>query len=263
MACTAGGIGGIIYPLMLSSLFDRVGFGWATRCLALICLVCAGAGVLLIRSRLPPAQNATAHPDFRIFRQRPFLYLTLGVFMLEFSLFIPTAYISSYAVHQGFSRDFAFNLVPILNAASVIGRALPGYYADFVGPLNVCMGSVVLSAVACLCVWLPAGHTTLGIIMFVILFGFGGGTGIAIAPVCIGQLCKTQEYGRYYATTYTIVSFACLIGLPIAGNLIEANNGGYVGLIVLTGGVYLVSVVFLMLAKISKLGWRAGWRAAY
>lgn len=262
LACTAGGIGGVVFPLMLTSLFDRIGYGWATRALALISLLCSSVSVLLIRSRLPPAKNATAHPDFRIFGQLPFLFATLGIFLLEFSLFIPLTYISSFALSEGFSEDFAFHLLPILNAASTVGRALPGYYADVIGPFNVCMLSALLSIVGCLCVWLPLGHTSAGIIVFAVIFGFASGTGISIAPVCIGTLCKTQEYGRYYATTYTVVSFACLIGVPIGGSIVQANGGEYTGLMICTASVYVGSVMFLFLAKTSKVGLR-GWRQAF
>lgn len=262
LASTAGGIGGIIFPLMLTDLFARIGFGWATRVLALICLVCGLTGICLVRSRLPPAKNATAHPDFRIFKQIPFLLTTLAIFLLEFSLFIPLAYIATYAQDQGFGDTFAYHLLPIMNAGSVIGRALPGYYADVVGAFNVCMFSVVLSLVSCLCVWLPLGHTKAGIIIFSLLFGFGSGNSIAIAPVCIGRMCKTQEYGRYYATTYTIVSFACLIGIPIAGSIVQADGGSYTGLIIFTGCIYVGSAILLMLAKTWQLGWK-NWLAAY
>jgi hypothetical protein len=29
-----------------------------------------------------------------------------------------------------------------------------------------------------------------------------------MAPVCIGQLCKADQYGQYYGTSYSIVAFA-------------------------------------------------------
>lgn len=261
IASTAGGLGGIIYPLMLSSLIGKIGYAWATRVIALICLLCSLIGICLIRSRLPPAKNATAHPDFRIFRSLPFLFTTIGIFLLEFSLFIPLGYISTYALHQGFGKDFSYNLLPILNAGSIVGRVLPGYYADVIGPYNVSILAVLLSIVATLCIWLPLGHTTGGVLFFAVLFGFSSGTSIAIAPVCIGRLCKTQEYGRYYATTYTVVSFACLIGIPVGGSVVQANGGSYWGLIVMTGTVYVGSIVTFCAAKVSMLGWKS-WAAA-
>ncbi|KAH7304972.1 major facilitator superfamily domain-containing protein [Stachybotrys elegans] len=262
IASTAGSIGGIVYPLMLSSLFERVGFAWATRVLALLCLVCGALGILLVRSRLPPAVNAKAQPDFRIFRQVPFLLTSMGIFMMEFALFIPLTYISSYAIAQGFSSQFAFNLVAILNAASALGRAVPGYYGDFLGPFNVCILAVAMCIVSILCVWLPSGHTTAGIILFTVLWGFGGGTNISMSPVCVGMLCKTQEYGRYYATCYTLVSIACLIGIPIGGAILRVSDGDYAGLIIFTAIIYALSAGFLFAAKIAKLGWK-GWRAVF
>ncbi|KAG6006976.1 hypothetical protein E4U21_006496 [Claviceps maximensis] len=262
MASTAGGIGGIIFPLMLTPLFDRIGFAWAVRVLALICLVGGLLGILLVRSRLPPAENATAHPDFRIFKQTTFALTTIGIFLLEFSLFIPVAYISTYAQHKGFSDSFAFSLLPIMNAGSVVGRALPGYYADVIGPFNVCILSGILCLVSCLCLWLPVGHTASGVIIFAVIFGFASGTSIAIAPVCIGSMCKTQEYGRYYATTYTVVSFACLIGIPIGGSIIGASGGDYDNVIIFAGAVDVAGTLFLMAAKVTALGmkkWLVAW----
>lgn len=247
---------------MLTALFDGIGYAWATRVLALICLVCSGLGVLLVRSRLPPAQNASAHPDLRIFRQVPFALTTAGIFLLEFSLFIPLTYISSYALAKGFDQQYAYHLLPIMNAGSVVGRALPGWYSDIIGPFNTCMLAVLICIVSCLAVWLPAGHTSAGIIIFSVMFGFGSGTCISIAPVCIGQMCRTQEYGRYYATTYTVVSFACLIGIPIGGSIVQANDGDYQGLIVFTGSIFVGSLAFLMLAKVWTVGWK-GWLSAY
>ncbi|KAH6956583.1 hypothetical protein HG530_002047 [Fusarium avenaceum] len=261
VASTAGGIGGIVYPFLLTRLIEKVGYGWATRVIALICLICSTIGIFLLKSRLPPAKNATAHPNFLIFKSLPFLFTTIGVFLLEFSLFIPLGYISTYALHKGFDRDFSYNLIPILNAASVIGRLLPGYYADVIGPFNVSILAVILGIVACFCVWLPLGGTMAGVIVFTVLFGFSSGTSIAIAPVCIGRLCKTQEYGRYYATAYTIVSFACLIGIPIGGSIVQANGGEYWGLIIMTGAIYVGSVVSLFLAKVTLLG-LPNWKAA-
>uniref|UniRef100_A0A8H7N4Z6 Major facilitator superfamily (MFS) profile domain-containing protein n=1 Tax=Bionectria ochroleuca TaxID=29856 RepID=A0A8H7N4Z6_BIOOC len=262
ISSTAGGLGGVIFPLMLSSLFDSIGYAWATRAVALICLCCGSIAVFTIESRLAPAKNARAHPEFRIFRRTDFVLITAGIFLFEFSLFIPLGFISSYALHHGFGLDFSYNLVPILNAASIAGRILPGYYADLVGPLNMNVFALILSVVACFGVWLPAGHTAAGIIAFAVLFGFATGTLIALAPVCVGQVCETQDYGRYYATSFSVVSFACLISIPIGGSIVNANGGDYAGLIILTGVIYAVSGFVLIGAKAYVFGLK-NWAAVY
>ncbi|ORY67390.1 major facilitator superfamily domain-containing protein [Pseudomassariella vexata] len=256
IASTGGGVGGVVFPLMLQRLFNQVGYAWAIRILGLVCMVLFIFAMLLVRKRLPPASNASTHPDFRIFKEKAFFLTTCGVFLLELGLFIPLAYISSYAVAQGFSSAFAFQILPILNAASVFGRALPGYWADKIGPFNSNMLSVFLTVVSVLGIWLPVGHTMPGIIIFVILFGFGTGNNISITPVCVGRLCHTQHYGRYYATCYTIVSIACLVGIPIAGTLAEATGGNYWSLIVFTGLTQCLSFSFFAAAKVVSVGWK-------
>jgi MFS family permease len=254
IASTGGSVGGVVFPLMLQRLFETVGWAWAIRCLGGVCLVLCTVANFLIRSRLPPAQNASAHPDILIFRDMAFLFTTIGIFLLEFALFIPLTYITSYMLTNGFSETFAFQILPILNTGSFLGRALPGCWADSFGPFNSNMLAVLLCVIACLGVWLPAGSSTAGIVVFSLLFGFGSGTNISISPVCIGRLCKTQHYGRYYATTYTVCSFACLIGVPIAGQIITACGGDYWGLILLTGLLYCGGLVALLIAKIICVG---------
>ncbi|RYO75004.1 hypothetical protein DL766_008177 [Monosporascus sp. MC13-8B] len=256
IASTGGGVGGIIFPLMLTSLFERVGWAWAVRILGFLCMFLLIFANLLIRKRLPAAKNASPHPDFRIFRDRAFALLTFGVFLLEFGLFIPLAYISSYALSRGFDATFAFQIVPILNAGSVFGRVFPGWLADKIGPYNSNLMSLCITIFGCYVVWLPFGGTTPGLVIFAVLFGFATGNNISITPVCISRLCHTQHYGRYYATCYTIVSIACLIGIPVGGSIVQATDGDYWGLIVFVGLTQALAFGFIYAAKAVKVGWK-------
>ncbi|KAG4217259.1 hypothetical protein PC116_g34260, partial [Phytophthora cactorum] len=101
----------------MQSLFDKVGWGWTIRILGFICLFLLTFASLLVKRRLPPAQNASPHPDFRILKEKAFLLLTIGVFFLEFGLLIPLGYISCYALAHRFCEGFFFPIPPILNAA--------------------------------------------------------------------------------------------------------------------------------------------------
>ncbi|KAH8158604.1 hypothetical protein CIB48_g9646 [Xylaria polymorpha] len=257
IASTGGGVGGVVFPLMLQALFVRIGWGWSIRALGFLSLGLLIISNILLKKRLPAPKNISAHPDFRILREKPFLLLTIGVFLLEFGLFIPLTYISSYALANGFDETFAFQLLPILNGASVIGRALPGWWADRIGPFNSNMISIGITIFACFVVWLPFGKTTPGLVIFAILFGFSTGNNIAITPVCVSRLCHTQHYGRYYATCYTIVSVACLIGIPIAGSIVAATNGEYWSLIVFTGLTQVLSLIAIYAAKVASIGWKS------
>lgn len=256
IATTGGSIGGIAFPLLMNFLFDRVGWERSMYAIATVCFVLCGLSNLLLRSRLPAADNAKPLPDFRILRDPAFALTTLGIFLLELSLFIPLTYISSYMVKQGFDTDFSYQILPILNAGSALGRLLAGPWADRFGPFNVNILAVILSIVSCLGVWLPFGSTPQGIVVFAVLFGFSSGSNISIGPVCVGRLCRTEHYGKYYATAYASVSLACLIGIPVAGQIVMVDGGGYRGLIVFTGVVYAGSLGALWAAKVSCVGWR-------
>ncbi|KAK7757645.1 hypothetical protein SLS62_000021 [Diatrype stigma] len=255
IASTGGGIGGVVFPLMLTELFERVGWAWAVRCLGLICVLVLGVANLLVRKRLAPARNASPHPDFRIFRDAAFAWLTAGVFLLEFGLFIPLAYISSYALSRGFDATFAFQILPILSAGSVLGRLFPGWLADRAGPFNSNILSVCVTILGCYAVWLPFGGTTPGLVVFAAMFGFAMGNNVSITPVCVSSLCHTQEYGRYYATCYTVVSLSCLIGLPIGGSIVQATGGDYWAMIVFVGLTQVLALACMVVAKGVKVGW--------
>ncbi|ERS99586.1 hypothetical protein HMPREF1624_04791 [Sporothrix schenckii ATCC 58251] len=272
IASTGGGLGGVCIPLMLQSLFDRVGWAWGIRTLALVSLILSGLSNILLRSRLAPALDASTHPDVRIFRNVPFALTTLGVFLLEFALFVPLTYISTYTLSRGFSASFASQVVTILNAGSVVGRVLPGWYADKIGPFNANIIAVILAIVSCLVIWLPTSmlDSTLvsssggddrnsaaaaPVVLFALLFGFTSGSNISLIPVSIGRLCATTNYGRYYATCYTAVSVATLVGIPIAGKILIIDGGEYWGLIVFTAALYVGSLVALFAAKASNIGW--------
>ena len=137
----------------------------------------------------------------------------------------------------------------------MFGRVIPGWLGDKIGPFNSNMISLCITVIGCYVVWLPFGGTMPGLIIFAVMFGFATGNNISITPVCVSKLCHTQNYGRYYATCYTLVSIACLIGIPIGGSIIQATGGDYWGLIVFVGLTQALAVIFMYAAKAKKVGW--------
>ncbi|KAF4625076.1 hypothetical protein G7Y89_g13092 [Cudoniella acicularis] len=254
LAASGSAFGGIIFPIVLKYLIPKIGFVWAGRVMGLIVLVLCIIANLFIKSRLPPTQRPP-HPDFRIFKDRAFALTVLGVFFLEWALFIPLTYITSYALAEGFTRTMAYMILPILNAGSAVGRWLPGFFSDKLGRYNTTILFILVTIFSIIAIWLPFGSYTSGLVIFALLFGFASGSNISLTPVCIGQLCETKDYGRYYATCYTVVSFGCLTGVPIAGVLIRICGGSYWGLVLFTGISYVVALVAFAGARILKGGW--------
>lgn len=270
IATCGGALGGVVFPLMLQSLFPKVGWAWATRIQGFIFLVLLLVAIALIRARLPPRPGGSAFPDVRVFRDPSFALVTMGSFFLELGLFIPITYITTFALDTdgAISMTFAYQLLAIFNAGSFFGRWAPGYLADKLGRFNTQMCAVFLCAASSLGLWLPAAvlasrpdsvshQTILGLtVAFAVLMGFASGSNISLTPVCVGMLCPTKEYGRYVATTYTIVSIGCLIGLPIAGALISACDGSYWGTALFTGLSYVCGLCCFTAVRVRKAGWK-------
>lgn len=93
------------------------------------------------------------------------------------------------------------------------------------------------------------------------LFGFWSGAAISLTPVCISQVCRTEDYGKRNGTTFTLVSVGTLIGIPLAGAIQESNGGEYWGLIIFGGVLYLASAVAFAVARGVAGGW--GWKVKF
>jgi len=270
VAAAGGSLGGVIFPLALDKLLPSVGFLWATRIVGFITLFgCIGACVL-IRSRLPPKAGQSVWPDFRIFSQKSYFLLTAGIFLMEWALFVPITYLTTFATSTGaVSQSFSYQLLAIFNAGSCIGRWVPGFLADKLGRFNSMIAALAICSATSLVFWLPASLLTPTTaseamtikalsIVYAVTFGFASGSNISLTPVCVGQLCDTNVYGRYYATCYTVVSFSTLTGIPIAGALIQACGGHYWGVVVWTVVCYVLSSLCFVWSRALQTGWNLG-----
>ncbi|CUS10389.1 unnamed protein product [Tuber aestivum] len=310
VATTGGSIGGIIFPLVIQSATPKVGFGWAVRIVGFMCLFLMVLANWLIRARLSdvnatplspasesssissPSIIAAATPteknwkskfrkstpkrglsefiDLAAFKDPRFALTALGVFMIEWGIFVPLSYITSYSLsHLHLPHAFSYQLLAILNAGSVFGRWLPGLVADRIGRFNMMIITVAFCLVTALVVWLPSaymrdgsvGRTKALMVVFALMYGFGSGGGISLTPVCVGQICETREYGRKYGTCYFFASFGTLTGIPIAGQIIHLMNGHFTGLIIFTIGSYVAAGAFFIAARVVGAG--AGLRTVY
>ncbi|UPK98355.1 hypothetical protein LCI18_009290 [Fusarium solani-melongenae] len=249
LACTSGGVGGVWMPLVILYLAPRIGFGWSIRVIALICAVHGLVACVLLRKRLPPNKKAGSNIDFKALKDINYATMTVGLVLVEFAIFIPISYICSYAIHSNFDFQDAYMLNTLLNVGAVPGRFLPGYIADRFGAVN----TMTVIAFACMALvfslWLPAHGSRAMTISFTIIYGFWSGASVAFAPVCIGQVCKTEDYGKRNGTAYTIGSFGTLIGIPIAGAILGAEDGSYRGLIIFAGLAYVISFAAYMVGR--------------
>ncbi|KAI2996373.1 hypothetical protein CBS147346_9383 [Aspergillus niger] len=189
IACTAGGLGGVIFPVIILFAAPRIGFPWAIRIIALISAFLLLISCLTLKTRLPNDKNVGASVDFHALREKKYAATTIAVFLVEFAVFIPITYTSSYGIHVGLDNTLA-------------------------------------------------------------------GAAISLTPVCISQVCKTEDLGKRSGTTFTIASVGTLTGIPIAGAIQQQNQGDYWGLIVFGGVLYAASAVAFAVARGIGAGWK-------
>ncbi|KAL4940610.1 hypothetical protein BDV06DRAFT_223906 [Aspergillus oleicola] len=256
IACTAGGLGGVIFPVIVMFAAPEIGFGWAMRIIAFLSFVLLAIACVLMRTRFPPPAGKSAAIDFKALKDSRYATTTAAVFLVEFAVFIPITYVSSFALHVGADETISYALIPLLNAGAIPGRFLPGLVADRLGRFNVMIITSLLCSILTLALWIPIGANTAGIICYAVLFGFASGVAISLTPVCISQVCRVEEYGQRNGTTFTIASIGTLTGIPIAGAILQASQGQYRGLIGFGGGLYFAATVAFMVARGVCAGWK-------
>ena len=260
IAATAGGIGGILFPVLISNLVGNVGFSWAIRIIGFISAIFCLLSVALLRTRLPLNPVQKGKVDMRPLRELRFSLLTAAIVLLDFALLIPLTYLPSYAQSRGLGDSFAYNLSSILNAASIVGRIVPGYFADRFGRFNVMIITTFVCSVFTLALWLPSQSNRAAILAYAVIFGFWSGSAISLSPVCVAQISKTKEFGKRYGITYSFVSLGTLVSIPIAGELLRVQTptegqDNYSGLILLCGLVYFCACLFFILSRGVSVGW--------
>ncbi|KAL5046185.1 hypothetical protein BDW71DRAFT_182286 [Aspergillus fruticulosus] len=260
--CMAGSsAGGAVLPLLLRVLFPRYGWTMSIRVIAFIALGCYALGVNLVRGRLSASGGRTSKAtiDFRAFRSLRLCFLTVAVFSFEFIIFGCAALLPTYVRFAGLSTDVQFYALTVLNSMSLLGRVLPGFAADQLGRFNVLLCLVVVTMIAMAAVWLPFGTRDEATLYAVVaVFGFGSGGWISLAPVCAGQLCSTEEYGRYYGTVYFVAAFGVLLTVPVGGALLQSATPRV--LIGFYSAVLMVGFVALALSRWALLEWRWKWK---
>ncbi|KAH6847428.1 major facilitator superfamily domain-containing protein [Chaetomium sp. MPI-CAGE-AT-0009] len=264
IASTAGGVGGVVFPVLLRELLPNVGFGWSCRILAFIMLGLAIPSNLFIKTRLPPARGPDGRPkvqsvwpDFTVFKDARFAFASIGIFFMEWGLFIPLTYIVSYAAANGQDATESYLLLSYLNAGSVLGRVLPGFLADRLGRFNVIIVTITLCVITVLALWLPAGTSEAVLIVYAVLFGFASGSNLGLVPVCLGQLCDHRQYGRLYSTAMMVASFGTLSSVPIGGAILDSGSSedSWRNLIIFAGVSYIVALGCYTTARVLAIGW--------
>lgn len=148
----------------------------------------------------------------------------------------------------------------ILNGVGIIGRIIPNYIADRVGPVNVFIPTSAVASMLMFC--FIAIRNPVGLYVWSIIYGIIAAGIQSLFPAALALLTPDlRKLGVRMGMIFTIVSFAVLTGPPVAGAIV-ASAGGYTGAKAFAGCSIAIGCLFLIAAKatsIKKTG--SGWRS--
>lgn len=254
LASAGSSVGGIIYPIVLYQLLDKVGFGWAVRIMGFIALGTLLIPIAVMRMRFK-APKARSLVDLTAFTDIPYIAFTLSTFIGFMGLSILIFYVSYYPQEQGLTDTaLSFYMVPIFNAASCFGRVLPNALSDKIGPFNVIAPCSLITGVLMIC--LMAAHTKGSVIAIVVLAGFFSGVFIAMPPVCFFPLTKDKsKLGTRIGMGFGIIALGLLIGSPVAGAILGGVKPlNWQGLWGFGGGMAALSGILYAILRVYRSG---------
>ncbi|KAI1115680.1 major facilitator superfamily domain-containing protein [Nemania sp. NC0429] len=246
-------LGGVVLPIMMDKLIPQIGFPWTIRILGFMFLALCGISCFTVKSRLPPRPKPLRLSDYvSPFKELKFTIVVVASFFLFWGLFLPFNYLILQAADAGIDPTLVPYILPILNALSIPGRILPGFFGDRLGRFNAMIFISTLSGVITLALWIPGSKSTAAIILYGAIFGFSSGGIISLLPACMAQISDIREIGTRNGVNLFFAAIGALTGSPIGG----AISGGkqYLGLQIFTGISMLVGSLLYVVARTVLVG---------
>jgi len=258
---TVGGsaTGGIVFSIIARQLLPTLGFPWTVRIMGFVVTANVSIMLSIFRTRLPPRRSGPII-ELGAFKERSYTLFIIAVFLTLWPLYYAYDYINIYATNIiGVSSSASLTILLIINGVGLPGRVIPALIADrLLGPLNTLIILAILCALLSY-IWL-AVSTYNGLIAFAVIYGLinSGVQGIFMSAMT--SLTKDlSRIGTRAGMVLSIVAFSTLTGAPIAGAIIDADKGSFVGVQVYGGTMMLIGTAILIMARESQTGWK--WKA--
>jgi MFS family permease len=221
------GVGTLLGAPLAAALIEAIGwrrthvvFGLTGAALLVTCAA-------VVRRPPRPADGGSAPPIRALARTAPFRSMYVATLLAAFALFVPVVHLPAYAASRGASAVAGATLVGLIGVASVVGRIALGAIADRLGRVRTFQASFAVLA-AGFTLWL--GHILVGgpfavLVAFAVVLGVGYGGWIALQPAVIADAFGVRGLGWVVGLVYTAAGIGALLGVPLAGVLVDATGG--------------------------------------
>ncbi|KAJ7852382.1 MFS general substrate transporter [Mycena olivaceomarginata] len=224
IVATGAPLGGVVHPIMLNNTLRSLGFENAVRASAGLVSGLLIIAALLMRPRLPPP---VTHLPFwkslrRFSRDRAYVFTSIGIATYAIGVYFPIFYLQLDAVKHGINTTLSFYSLVMMNAASVVGRLAPGFFAERVGILKVLMVAAGCGAVFILS--MIALKTIASVVVLGVCYGLCVGVYITLIPPLLAILTEDiGELGLRMGVAFAVMGVGGLIGPPINGALLTGH----------------------------------------
>ncbi|KAF2724214.1 MFS monocarboxylate transporter-like protein [Polychaeton citri CBS 116435] len=247
--------GGIVFPVVIQQLLPRIGFPWAIRVCGFIMVATSAVSIAILKPRLPPRKSGPL-VELSAFKELPYSLYCLGMFFNFWGIYYAFYYVGSYGRNVlGISYQDSINLLLTMVAVGFFFRAIPNYYADTFGPLNMIIPFAFVCGIM-MFGWIGV-KSRASLFVFASIYGCGsaGMQGLFVATLS-SLTTDLSKAGIRMGMGFTIVSIGCLTGPPIAGAIIQSSGGSYVYADIWAGLCFIIGGSTLIAARIAKAGWR-------
>ena len=254
VAATGSATGGLVFPAIVRSLLPQIGFAWTVRVLGFVMLGTGALYTATLRTRLPPRRSGPL-VEWSAFKEPTYVLCIFGIFLGFWSLYFAFYYVGAFGRNIiGISYEESINLLLIMNGIGIPGRLLPNWFADRAfGPLNTITPFAFVSG-SLFYAW-SGVHSRGGVYAFACVYGLASAGIQSLFPATLTSLTTDiKKTGVRLGMGFTIVSFACLTGPPLAGALIQRDDGQYLYAQMWAGTTMVSGACLLVAARIAKTG---------
>ncbi|KAI1331807.1 MFS general substrate transporter [Xylariaceae sp. FL0255] len=257
---SATGVAGVVVPLLMTWLFNTIGFRDTLRLWAGLLFVLTTPLAFFIKPRLPPSATSQIRPfDLKFLGSAAFLLYEVANIIESSGFFLPGIYLPTYARNTlGAGSLSAATTVLLVNIASVFGCIAMGWVIDRLHVTTCILLSTIGATIGSLVIW-GLSPTLPLLYLFCIVYGFFAGSFSSTWPgIMMYMSRKGQESSSGFIDPSMVFGFLAAgrdIGNVVAGPLSESllsgsswkgdtlafgYGSGYGSLIVFTGVTALI-----------------------
>lgn len=210
-----------------ASLIVQIGFPWTIQSIAFVVLFLylASYPILFVHETTPV--QVRRFFDSSALTDLPFLSISAASLLTATAYYIPQLYLPllTEVKVESISPDLMFQLLAILNGASIIGWILTGLISAAIGPTETIAASLVIGSVLSFC-WI-AVDSVAGTIVWAGMWGIVSGALVTLPGAYLPLFCPSLDLiGTRSGFFWVWIGLGLLVGPPIGGAIYNVGSDG-------------------------------------